>query len=253
MPVTRCVPRPVRRSPRARRLAGALGISAAVAAGALGAAAVPAGAAGGPNARHLMAAAVAAARHARSATISGTLHQGGDTVSLHLVATRSGNGAGTVSLDGQTLHIVVVNKVSYLRAGSKFWATYTGGGSTGVAGLLANRWIKSPYSKTSGLSFTQFTSPAALFSSSTLTSPGVTLTLAGRATFGGHPVYVVQGTEHHAKGKGTVLVAASGTPYPLELKAPNGGGTMVLSNWNRPVHVVAPAGAVDLSKLTGRG
>jgi hypothetical protein len=47
-----------------------------------------------------------------------------------------------------------------------------------------------------------------------------------------------------------VYVATTGRPYPLEVVKDGGrGGTVVFSRWNEPVTLVAPADAIDVTKL----
>jgi hypothetical protein len=54
-----------------------------------------------------------------------------------------------------------------------------------------------------------------------------------------------------AKG-GTVYVATTGTPYPLEIVEP-GAGRLVFDSWNQPVSLAAPASPININQLqTGR-
>ena len=49
---------------------------------------------------------------------------------------------------------------------------------------------------------------------------------------------------------GTLYVAATGKPYPIEVVKDGGkGGTVVFDRWNEPVTLVAPADAIDITKL----
>ena len=48
-------------------------------------------------------------------------------------------------------------------------------------------------------------------------------------------------------------VAATGTPYPIAIVAPNNGknGSIAFDEWNKTVSISAPKGAVDIGSLGG--
>ena len=52
---------------------------------------------------------------------------------------------------------------------------------------------------------------------------------------------------------GTLYVATTGKPYPIELDSPGNGkqGKITFDQWDQAVTIAAPKGAIDLSKLTG--
>ena len=52
---------------------------------------------------------------------------------------------------------------------------------------------------------------------------------------------------------GTLYVATTGTPYPVELVSPGNGkeGKVAFDQWNTTVTITSPKGAVDISKLKG--
>ena len=53
---------------------------------------------------------------------------------------------------------------------------------------------------------------------------------------------------------GTLYVATSGKPYPLEIaKAGKESGKVILDRWDQPVTLKAPAGAIDISELQKAG
>jgi hypothetical protein len=52
---------------------------------------------------------------------------------------------------------------------------------------------------------------------------------------------------------GTLSVATSGQPYPVQIaKGGASGGTISFDQWNASVPLTAPAGAVDLNALAGQ-
>lgn len=54
---------------------------------------------------------------------------------------------------------------------------------------------------------------------------------------------------------GTLYVAASGTPFPVAVVKSKGSsaGGISFDQWNQPVKLTAPKGALDFSKLAGTG
>ena len=70
----------------------------------------------------------------------------------------------------------------------------------------------------------------------------------GEKTYKGQSAVAIVDT---TKG-GTLYVAASGTPYPVALvKTGKSAGSIEFSDWNQPVTLTAPTGALDLSKFGG--
>lgn len=50
---------------------------------------------------------------------------------------------------------------------------------------------------------------------------------------------------------GTLYIAATGEPHPLELKGPKGQGQIKFEGWDAPVTVSPPRSSLDFNKLTG--
>lgn len=70
---------------------------------------------------------------------------------------------------------------------------------------------------------------------------------AGTRTVAGHKVVAISG--FGADGTSTLLIANSGTPYPVQLVSTT--GTLTFSQWNVPVTVTKPTDVVSLASLTG--
>jgi hypothetical protein len=111
--------------------------------------------------------------------------------------------------------------------------------------LFANRWIKASGSNSPLAGFDQFLGIHSLFSS--FPASKFHWLSAKTTSFHGHPAVAVRGNEGGQTG--TVVVSATAPNWPLEIKAP--GFVLYLSNWDHPVTVHAPHGAVDLSELGG--
>jgi hypothetical protein len=91
-------------------------------------------------------------------------------------------------------------------------------------------------------SFTPLTSLVTLMKQ-TLNSHG-TLTTSGTTTIHGRPVVKIVDTSEG----GTLYVAATGTPYPVELTGES-TGTIDFDRWNHTVGLTAPKNPIDYAKL----
>ena len=53
---------------------------------------------------------------------------------------------------------------------------------------------------------------------------------------------------------GTLYIATTGKPYPVEIsKGGSGGGKINFDRWNAAVTVAAPANAIDVAQLQSAG
>jgi hypothetical protein len=155
---------------------------------------------------------------------------------LKLVAGRGGE--GTVTENGLTFQIVRIGTKAYFEAGTAFWKKFAG--SVGPQ-LFDGKWIEA--SATSGqlASLTPFTSLRA-FISSVLDTHG-TLKVGKSATIDGRPAIALTDT---TKG-GTLYVAATGKPYPLEITPSKGAGTVKFESWDQPFSLTAPKNPLNFT------
>lgn len=153
-----------------------------------------------------------------------------------------GNGAsGTVTFKGQPVQIVASGQTVYMKGSASFWTQATGSASS--AKLFADKWLKVPASTASSAvsGMSSLTDMSTLFTS--LLSPSGTVTNAGLSTYEGTRAVKL------TNGKGGVLyVAATGSPLPVGVTQPasQGAGNGSFTNWNAPVTITVPAGAIDL-------
>ena len=64
----------------------------------------------------------------------------------------------------------------------------------------------------------------------------------------GHKVIAV----NDKSNGGTLYVATTGKPYPIEIvKSGSDGGRVEFDRFNQPVTLTPPANAIDVSKLSG--
>ena len=79
-----------------------------------------------------------------------------------------------------------------------------------------------------------------------LTQAHGTLTKGSTSTLGGQPVIAL----NSSKG-GTMYVATTGTPYPLQVSKNSGGqsGKVTFSDYNKAFTITAPANSINIDQL----
>jgi hypothetical protein len=187
--------------------------------------------------------AVTAAKGASSVRVSGSIVDSGQPIALDLKLVNGKGGTGSMTIQGAPVSIIDVNHTLYMNGSDAFWSKV--GGGSAVVKLLHGRWLKTPASANFA-SLATLTSMQTLFSQ-LLTSHGA-LKKGATGTVSGQSAVPVTDS---AKG-GTIYVAASGKPYPIQLsKAGSGGGTVRFTEYGKAVALAAPANAIDISHLKG--
>jgi hypothetical protein len=213
-------------------------ICALTAAAALPAAAAPVRHSTSPE--ELLAQSKAAAIGASSVRVVGTIPSGRSTIGLDMSLVAGVGGQGTLTLGTQRIDIARVGSFAYFRAGKSFWQKYAG---RLAAQIFADRWVKVSASNKDFAGFNLFTSLPQFFRS--ILSPG-RLGLGETRTVRGIPAV---GLVDQSAGGGTLWIATNGKPFPLELDPPSGSGRVSFESWDAPMHVAAPANALDFTKL----
>jgi hypothetical protein len=192
------------------------------------------------SASDIIADAAAAAAQAPSVRVASS---GTSAFTLDLRLAAGSGGKGTITTNGLTFQIIRIGDAAYVKGNATFWRQF---GRPTAAQLLHGRWLK--VSATSGplSSFTPFTDIGKLFDAVISThgklKKGDTTKIDGQSAIG-----IVDTT----KG-GTLYVATTGKPYPLEVTQ-GGKGKITFTEWGKSVQLHAPPDAVDLSQLTGGG
>jgi hypothetical protein len=190
------------------------------------------------SASAILADARQAALAAESVHLVGAVHNAKERISLDLSLTQN-RGGGTVTLDGFKVEIVRVRNTAYVRAGADFYRRFD---AQAAAGRLGGKWVKV---ETTTPNFAPLVSLTDLYAF-------VTQSLQARGTVTKGATKTVDGREtielKSAHG-GSVFVATSGKPYPLEFTssvAP--AGTVKLRDWNASNVPAPPAHAIALGK-----
>jgi len=185
----------------------------------------------------IVAAAQLAAAGAATVHVAGSIVNGGKPISLDMELISGKGGQGRVALDGVSVELLAVDRGGYLNGSAAFFRHVLGP----VGEQLGGRWLKAPAHRGNFSWIKSLTSLRDLVAAALATHGS--LSRAPGKTLAGEPAVAVT---DGASG-GTLYVAATGDPYPLELVTPR--GTLVFDRWNRPVTLTAPATAVNISRL----
>jgi len=190
----------------------------------------------------ILSAAKTAATGAAAVHISGKIDTGGKPVTVDLTLVRGMGGTGHMSESGLGFDIVRVGDKVYIRGSEAFYKAFAG---PAAAALLKGKWLEGS-AKTGQLSSLTALTDLTSFFNGTLGSHG-TLAKGSQSTVGSQKVIALKDT----KSGGTLFIATTGKPYPIELESPNGGkqGSVSFDNWDKTVAIVAPKGAIDISTL----
>jgi hypothetical protein len=188
----------------------------------------------------IVAAATNAIRGAKSVHVSGSIVNSGSPVTLDLNLAAGKGGGGRMSENGLSFRIIVLKRVVYINGSDTFWRHF---GGNAAAQLFHGKWLRGPASGQLG-SVAALTDLQSLFSK--LLSTHGALAKGSTSTVDGQKVVAVKDT---TKG-GTLYVATTGKPYPIEVsKTGPQGGHVIFDRYNEAVSLSAPANSIDVSKL----
>jgi hypothetical protein len=172
--------------------------------------------------------------HIAGKVIIGTLRI---TLDLNLVAGKGGR--GHMSQDGLGFQIEVIGNEVYISGSSVLWRHF-GGAPTQVS---QGTWLKGPATGQLA-SLAQMSNVHAVLG--TVLETYGALTKTGTSTINGQNAV---GVRDSTQG-GTLYVATTGKPYPLEILKNGGqGGRIVLNQFDQPVSLTPPPNAIDISKF----
>jgi hypothetical protein len=188
----------------------------------------------------IVAAATNAIRGAKSVHVSGSIVNSGSPVTLDLNLASGKGGSGRMSENGLSFRIIVLKRVVYINGSDSFWRHF---GGNAAAQLFHGKWLKGPASGQLG-SVAVLTDLQSLFNK--LLSTHGALAKGSTSTVDGQKVVAVKDT---TRG-GTLYVATTGKPYPIEVsKTGPQGGHVIFDRYNEAVSLSAPANSIDISKL----
>jgi hypothetical protein len=188
----------------------------------------------------ILQAALAAAKGAKSVHIHGAGGSSGDMISLDMHYVAGQGAAGHITASGISFDTIRIGDKVYLKGGDDLWRKT--GGEAAVQ-LFHDRWIVVPPTGSNFSAFAQFTDLDQLVSQ--LLQPEHTVTKGTPTSVAGISVIGLQDGD-----SGTLYVATTGKPYPIEV-APGSGstGSIAFDAWDQPYTLTAPPDAIDVSQL----
>ncbi|HEY2536626.1 MAG TPA: hypothetical protein VGI24_06560 [Solirubrobacteraceae bacterium] len=189
----------------------------------------------------ILAASKTAADSASSVHVSGSLKNNGTPITLNLSLVSGHGGRGQISQGSLSFNLIVVGDTIYLKGSPAFYSHF---GGSAAAQLFQGKWLKAPASGGELGSLATLTNFTQLLAQ-TLASHG-TLVKGSTSTVAGTPVIELRDTSNN----GSLFVATTGKPYPIQIvKHGSETGHITFTDWDKPVSLSAPPGAIDLSQL----
>ncbi len=177
----------------------------------------------------------------KSVHVSGSVTSGASPITLDLDLLAGQGGRGKMSENGLSFQLLEAGKFVYINASQGFWQHV---GGSAAAQLFRGKWLKAPAGTGNFASFAALTNLHKLLNG-LLGSHGK-LAKGKTSTINGQPVLAVNDT---TRG-GTLYVATTGKPYPLQIqKAGQGGGRISFDRFNESVALTPPKNSIDISQL----
>jgi len=177
---------------------------------------------------------------ASSVHIAGRVTSGTDNIVLNLIDSPARSG-GTISDNGATFQLILSGATIYLKGSAATMSKLAGDSAAGQ--LLGGKWLETSKDNK------DFGSLAGLFNLSKLIQsiqPQGTLHKGSVTTIDGQSAIALTDSSH----KGTLYVAASGSPYMIELVGGSGeAGTITFDQYRSARPPATPRGAINLDQL----
>jgi hypothetical protein len=199
---------------------------------------------GSKPAERVLADAKRAATSASSTHVSGNVRSNGTPITLDLSMARNKGAKGSMTTNGLEFDLVRIGDSVYIKGSDDFYKHFAG---AGVAQLLHGRWLKASATHGRLAALAPLTSIDALFAG--ISAHHGKLVNDGMTTYKGQQVVAIRDKFDDSK----LYVAASGKAYPVAISGgrKSQSGTITFDDWNKPVALSAPSGAIDISKLGG--
>jgi hypothetical protein len=207
------------------------------------------------SAQEILDASLAAANKASSVTAKGAITQSGQEFKLDLQVGQEA-AQGSITAQGVSVDIKVLAGKTYFKLSGDAFAKIAGQGDSpevaeAISALLGDKWLVAPDEASAGQlgSLGQFGQKDELLKG--ILTPEGNATVKGTGEVNGQPVVLLESSD----GTGTLAIATTGEPYPLQIKGGEGadGGQIDFTDWNAPVNVTAPTDVVDIGQLAALG
>jgi hypothetical protein len=189
----------------------------------------------------IVAAAKAAAVGAATVHVAGSIIVQGSPISFNMELVSDKGGTGHVSLGSLSVQLVELDGYLYARGNANFYERFA---AAAAARRLRGKWLKGSASGAALRPLAELTSLRKLLGIA-LADHG-RLTRTADASIDGRAAVGVE----DPSGGGALYVAATGTPYPLEIVW-NGEerGKLAFNDWNEPAEPSAPVHSINVKQL----
>jgi hypothetical protein len=181
-----------------------------------------------------------AALAASSVHVTGNVTDNGTPLTLDLTIVKDKGGKGTFAENGLSFDVVRIGDTVYIKGSKAFLEQFAG---ATAAQLFAGKWLKGSATDGQLSALTPLTDAQQLFKAA-LGNHGK-LANKGETDLDGKKVVAIVDTTQG----GTLYVAATGDPLPVQLKGSKQQGRLAFADWNADAAIEAPKGAIDLSQL----
>jgi hypothetical protein len=193
-----------------------------------------------------------AATGAATVHVAGSILSEGKPISLDMELVGSNGvgdngGRGRLTLGGLGIKLIAIDKAVYVKGSDAFYTHFAG---AKAARLLHGKWLRGSAKHGPLASFAALANLEDVIDS-TLQDHGQ-LSSAGTTTINGQKAVGVSDAATH----GTLYVATSGAPYPLEIVKSGsaaGAGKLVFDRWNKAITLLPPTNAIDIDQLQSAG
>lgn len=194
------------------------------------------------SASAIVSSALKAAESAKTVHVTGAGTAEGSQLRIDLKIDGEKGATGTITKGNLSIRLIRVGSRAFINGGASFYERY---GGAEAAKLLKGRWLETSATSGEGAALSDLTNLKSLLAG-IRGGHSSSLQKGATKTIGGVQAIAITDTQKH----GTLYVATSGTPYPLEVvKRGSEGGSFSFSEWNAPVSVSKPANALNLEKL----
>lgn len=191
-----------------------------------------------PPAR-VLAAARSAALGAATVRIAGSILTGAQPISIDMELVADKGGMGAIEIGPLRMRLVELDKLLYLDGNSALYERLLG---PAAAARLRGAWLRGAQASRALAPFVALADPRDLLG--TLLRPSGNLERAGARLVRGSRAIALRDQSTGA----TLYLAASGTPYPLEIRWAH-GGALDFEDWNGPAEIQAPAHELSIQEL----
>jgi hypothetical protein len=198
------------------------------------------------SADQILTTSITAAEAAKSVHVMGAIKSGGQSVGLDLQIVQGKGASGTIAEGSASFKLVDVGGNFYMQPDQAFLLKFAH--TKAAADLFKGKWLKGSSTDANFASFGELTSIKTLMGS--LTKAHGTLTKGATSTLGGQSVIALKSS----KG-GTMYVATTGQPYPLQVSKDSGGqsGKVTFSDYNKAFAITAPTNSISIDQLQSGG